>query len=483
MKKIGLFSLTLTLLSGTSAQAQAQQTYVQLILDASGSMTSKLPEGQTRMDAAKSVLTSFLNGVQPAAGLNVGLRVYGSGQSGSTNQCTDSKLFTPMQGFQKAEMQARVNAAKPTGATPIVYSLLEAAKDFPADNSRKLIVLVTDGAESCGGKFSDVLAAFKQRGIEVDVRIIGLDLNDAAKKSFSGFGTFENVKSGAELGQALGRATAPAQGGNYSVNGPKTAVAGSVISVGWKGPSNPGDYVTIVKKGEQLGVYNKWFYTKDGNPGQLQTPSEPGEYELRYSSEKASPNPTLASAPITLTASTYGLQLPAKLGTADEIQVQWKGPNNPGDYVTVVEKGAQDGTYWHYFYTKNGNPGKLRLPTVAGEYEVRYATENTSRNANKATLYTLPITVVANTYRITAPASAKPGSTINISYSGPKNNQDYITIVPTGSPDGAYKDYFYTKDNGKSLKVPAEAGEYEIRWVNEGGKPKETLHSIRISVR
>jgi Ca-activated chloride channel homolog len=70
--------------------------------------------------------------------------------------------------------------------------------------------------------------------------------------------------------------------------------------VKWTGPNGQGDYVTIVKKGASVGTYTEYFYTRDGNPGTLTMPSEPGEYELRYSTETVSPNPTLFSLPITL---------------------------------------------------------------------------------------------------------------------------------------------------------------------------------------
>ena len=63
-------------------------------------------------------------------------------------------------------------------------------------------------------------------------------------------------------------------------------------------PNNPGDYVTVVKKGAPVGEYTTYFYTRDGNPGTLKMPAQPGSYEIRYSSEKASPNPTLSSVGI-----------------------------------------------------------------------------------------------------------------------------------------------------------------------------------------
>jgi Ca-activated chloride channel family protein len=374
-------SALLALSSGLFAGAAGAQTTtnVQLILDASGSMLGKLPDGQTRIASAKATLSQFLGGLTADPSLNVGLRIYGGGLRAGA-QCEDSVLVTPIKGFDRAALQQQVNAATPKGATPIVYSLIQAANDFPKDSSRKVIVLVTDGEESCGGKLNDAVATFKKLGIEVDVRIIGIDLNEKARKSFEGFGTFENTRSGAELGAALSRATAIAQAGKYAVSAAKSAGAGSVIEVRWTGPNNPGDYVTVVPRGTPVGQYKDYFYTKDGNPGRLTVPLTPGEYELRYSSEKASPNPTLATIPIALTASQYSLSAPATARPGGSIQVRWTGPNNPGDYVTIVRKGAPVGEYTDYFYTRNGNPGTLKMPTQPGSYEIRYSTEAESPN-------------------------------------------------------------------------------------------------------
>ncbi|AIZ45845.1 hypothetical protein QR90_13345 [Deinococcus radiopugnans] len=461
------------------AGAQAT-TNVQLILDASGSMLGKLPDGQTRIASAKATLTQFLGGLNADAGLNVGMRIYGGGLK-TGPQCEDSVLVTPMKGFDKAALQTQVSGATPKGATPIVYSLIQAANDFPKDSSRKVIVLVTDGEESCGGKLNDAAAMFKKLGIEVDIRIIGIDLNEKARKSFEGFGTFENTRSGAELGAALSRATATTQAGRYAVSSPKTAGAGSVVEVKWTGPNNPGDYVTVVPKGTPVGQYKDYFYTKDGNPGKLTVPLDPGEYELRYSSEKASPNPTLASAPITLTPPTYGLSAPKAVLAGSQVEVRWTGPNNPGDYVTVVEKGAPIGKYTTYFYTKAGNPGKLIVPLNAGEYELRYSSEKASPNP---TLASVPITLTAPKYGLSAPATAKPGSTIEIRWTGPNNPGDYVTVVEKGAPIGKYTTYFYTRaGNPGTLKMPTAPGSYEIRYSSEKASPNPTLFSVGIEVR
>ena len=127
----------------TRSAAQGSVTYIQLILDASGSMYGKLPAGGTRISAAKDVLSSFINRLPNDPNLNVGLRIYGANTAaGSAEACQDSKLVLPMKGLDRAALQETVVRTKPKGSTPIAYSLELAAQDFPVDGSRKLIVLV-----------------------------------------------------------------------------------------------------------------------------------------------------------------------------------------------------------------------------------------------------------------------------------------------------------------------------------------------------
>ncbi|MFW8626108.1 VWA domain-containing protein [Deinococcus sp. ME38] len=650
---------TLALAGG--AHAQTGPTSVQLILDASGSMFTRLPGGQTRIAAAQDVLSDLIAALPDRPDLNVGLRLYGARtNAGDAGACQDSALTIPMTGVDRAALLNTVRTTRPRGATPIVYALTQAARDFPATPGRKLVVLVTDGLESCGGNLQDALKAFRERGIEVDLRVIGIDLNDRAAQAFAGVGTFVNTRSAPELAAALGQATAqvappatqtlpvtvtltsggnpvtsgptvtltgtggratslspaggayaasvppgaytatvstatdtrtfagltvsagspnrftfdltptgrvtltvtpaaPTAGGRAtisfsgaptatgrpwitlarpgdpdptyldweyvtgasgtvtltvpddtaphearyhqanpdgstrvigrsapftpqrtaaSVTAPATAAAGSAIRVNWTGPNNPGDYVTIVPASADPGAYTRYFYTTGTNPGTLTTPPTPGAYEVRLNNETS--GRVLARAPITLTASAYAVTAPTTATAGSRIQVGWTGPNNPGDYVTIVPRGAPVGAYLAYFYTKDGNPGPLTTPPAPGEYEIRYSTEAATPNP---TLASTPIRLTAAAYSLSAPRQGKAGTTIQVNWTGPNNPGDYVTIVPRGAPVGAYLDYFYTRDgNPGALTLPDQPGEYEIRYSTEAATPNPTLHSIPFTV-
>src|SRR5688572_6495501 len=57
--------------------ASTKTVNVELILDASGSMAEVLPDGETRIAAAKRILRGVIEGLPDRDGINVGLRVYG----------------------------------------------------------------------------------------------------------------------------------------------------------------------------------------------------------------------------------------------------------------------------------------------------------------------------------------------------------------------------------------------------------------------
>lgn len=639
------------LVSAAAAQGPA---YIELILDASGSMWNKLEDGRYRIVAAKDVLSQLIASLPEQEGLNVGLRVYGANHWASDpGACEDSHLLVPMQGVDRDRLLQTVRDTEALGATPIALSLELAARDFPAEG-RKVIVLITDGIESCRSDLREVAERLKQQGIDVDLRIVGIDLDDSARAAFAGLGTFENATSAAELLGALNRAVevtpavethrvtvtltrdgapategaaveflaaldggeydfrpgdaggqfvadlpaglytarvrdaysdapltvsgltvtegqnayafelapeaevtltlsdeAPAAGstvtvsyegapegrgevwlapadagddvylsysivagpagdvevrvpdqtgefearytlalpeGGYKVVGraaftvqavtasltlPAEVVAGATIEVEWEGPDNQGDFITIVPPDAPEGTWQTYAYTSYGNPVTLKAPEQPGDYEVRYATGQSAA--TLARATFTVTEATATVTAPAEVPAGADFEVAWTGPDNDGDYVTIVPADAPEGTYQTYAYTANGDPVTLRAPGAPGQYEVRYVTGGES-----VTLARAPVTVVAVSATVSAPRSAPAGAEIEVTWEGPDNPGDFITVVEPGTPEGGWGNYEYTSMGSPvTLLLPEEPGEYEVRYV--AGTGDATLAMARVT--
>lgn len=645
--------------AGVIAWAQGGPTHVLLVLDASGSMFNKLADGQYRITAAKDAVASFVSRLPAAPDLHVGLRVYGARVAArDEGACEDSELVVPVDGFDRDRLLSAVRGTQAKGATPIAYSLQLALDDLADADGRATVILVTDGIESCGGDVRAAVEALTAAGLEVDLRIIGFDLDDLAIRSFEGLGTFENARSVEELAAALGRAVdvapvanelpvtvtltrrgepvsegatvdfvdavsgdatrfvagpdgrflaslppggyraeladafadaplvvsglvvapeadnafafelepatevavevappdpvagativaryagAPAgdrrdwlavvpadagdevyldwayasgtsgsvelrvpddagelevryhlvlpeggtrvigrspvfasQAATATLEGPAEVGAGGTFAVAWTGPDNDGDYLTIVPEGAHEGSYDSYAYTRDGSPATLIAPGRPGAYELRYVTGQGG---TLARAPITVIAVEAAVAGPSEVPAGSEFDVAWTGPDNDGDYLTIVEVGAHEGAYTSYAYAREGSPVTLAAPVEPGAYEIRYVA-----GRGDATLASAPITVTAVSASLQAPASVATGERFEVGWEGPDNRNDYVTIVAAGAPEGAYLSYQYTRDGRPAtLTAPTEPGAYEVRYVT--GVGDRTLASVPITVR
>jgi Ca-activated chloride channel family protein len=245
------------------------------------------------------------------------------------------------------------------------------------------------------------------------------------------------------------------------VDGPAEVEAGSEITVSWTGPNAQDDFITIVKAGTEAWTNEPYFYTRFGNEGSLVAPLEAGEYELWYVA--AADNSTQARSPITVTGFTGSLAAPGDVEAGTEFEVDWTGPNGPGDFVTIVAAGTERWTDESYFYTASGSPGTLVAPTSPGAYEVWYVTGVADTPSARR-----PITVTAATVTLEAPATVEAGEAFEVRWTGPNGPSDYITIVPVGSAEGTYGDYAYTSTgNPVRLTAPGMPGNYEIWYASD----------------
>ena len=59
----------------------------------------------------------------------------------------------------------------------LVLSLLEAKNDFSAaSRASRTVVLVSDGKDTCGGRLSDVVKAYRNSSIDVVIHVVGFDV-------------------------------------------------------------------------------------------------------------------------------------------------------------------------------------------------------------------------------------------------------------------------------------------------------------------
>jgi hypothetical protein len=179
---------------------------IALILDASGSMNAKLPNGETRIAVARRAVKGVAALVPAQAQL--GLRLYGAQSPASQKNCQDTHLGVPFgpAGALGEVITKVVDDAKAQGYTPIAYSLAQAANDFPADAKERVIVLVSDGKETCQG--DPVVAAKALAAKGITVHTVGFIVDSAARGQLQAIaratgGTYFDAPVGPELPDTL----------------------------------------------------------------------------------------------------------------------------------------------------------------------------------------------------------------------------------------------------------------------------------------
>ena len=207
--RVSLIALAIGMLpaTGLAQSCNTADRSVLLILDASGSMNAKLPNGETRIAVAQRAIKGVAGFIPAQAQLS--LRMYGAQSAAREKNCQDTNLAVPFGPASDASgpITAAVNAAKAQGYTPIAYSLGQAANDFPAAAKERVIVLVSDGKETCAG--DPVLAARALKGITVHT--VGFVVDTAARGQLQGIaratgGTYFDAPVGPELPDTLKQA-------------------------------------------------------------------------------------------------------------------------------------------------------------------------------------------------------------------------------------------------------------------------------------
>lgn len=187
---------------------------VELILDSSGSMEQDAGGGETRMQAAKRVLKDVIAAIPETEGINVGFRIYGhqgnNTEAGREESCQSSDLLVPIEGVDKAALNAQVEAASPTGWTPLTLALQRGADDFapPAENVVNAMVMVTDGLETCGGDPCAVAQAIHEGEVQATIHVVGFGLTAEEQGTISciaanGGGLNLSAANATELSTAL----------------------------------------------------------------------------------------------------------------------------------------------------------------------------------------------------------------------------------------------------------------------------------------
>ncbi|MEE2565263.1 vWA domain-containing protein [Hyphobacterium marinum] len=151
----------------------------EFILDASGSMGAD-GGGRSKMAIA---LAAFEAAAEALDGANVtaALRAYGFDSSlehSAEASCPNTELLTEFARDNASGLTAAARGLVPYGYTPIAGSLEAAGADLAGVEAReRLIVLISDGEETCGGDPVAMAASLREQGINLSAYVVGFDLD------------------------------------------------------------------------------------------------------------------------------------------------------------------------------------------------------------------------------------------------------------------------------------------------------------------
>ena len=152
---------------------------VEVILDASGSMWKKMADGQPRIVVAKDVLLTLVSEKLPDK-LPFALRVFGNRKAKSCR--TDLEIpFGPLSRNKTLKKIQGINP-QDRSKTPIGDSLAQVSKDLKKATGKKIIILITDGEETCNADPKAVISELKAQGFDVQVNIVGFAIDDEGLK-------------------------------------------------------------------------------------------------------------------------------------------------------------------------------------------------------------------------------------------------------------------------------------------------------------
>jgi hypothetical protein len=207
--------------------------------------------------------------------------------------------------------------------------------------------------------------------------------------------------------RVIGSAPIVVGGVSASLTAPASVSAGSELEVAWVGPDNQLDYISIDSVGSPEDDYGNYTYTASGNPVTIRVPEAPGAYLVRYHTGRS--YAVLGSAPLEVLPNSATVSGPPSAAGGTSFAVAWTGPDNSGDYVTIVPAGAPNREYLTYAYTRVGSPATLDAPLEPGAYEIRYMT-GMSRDILASAAIQITPGVVAGSLRVTAEGPRATGA-------------------------------------------------------------------------
>jgi len=435
-----------------------------IVMDGSGSMWGQI-DGRAKLEIARDTVADVLDGLPADRAL--GLLAYGHREKGN---CDDIELIVAPQANSSPAILSAVRSMRFLGKTPLTQAVRQAAEALRYTEQAASVVLVTDGLETCEADPCALGTELAELGLKFTAHVVGFGLTEQEGAAVACLaentgGLYIQAKNAKGLADALdatlnggAQPDAQASGPIAGLSAPEQAPIGTEIEVGWAVSETAAlDTIQIGAAGDQ--GHSGYVYARSGNPVTIQMPGTPGPYELRYVSQDQT---IVARRPITVVPAPVSLSAPEQAIVGQLVPVHWVGPDAELDNVQLRRPG-EDG-YQSYDYVSGNNPVTLRMPDVPGRYELAYVLNDSQAIATRAIEVMPEGTAIAPLpASLSAPEQTEADSDVQVGWSGPGANGDYILLRVAG--DDGYVSYSYVRGNNPvTLPTPAEPGPYELAY-------------------
>ncbi|MEZ5999476.1 VWA domain-containing protein [Hyphomonas sp.] len=505
MKSIRTFVLGTAIAASLSVSAMAEDPAPPddaiLVLDASGSMWGQI-DGVNKIVIAKDVVEGLVRGLDDDQRL--GFVAYGHRKGGD---CSDIETLADVGADRDAVIEA-LRGLTPRGKTPLSKSIEHAANTLNYREKAASVILVSDGLETCSADPCALARTLEENGLDFTVHVVGFDVTVEERAGLQCIadetgGTFVAADNAEELAGALTQMTDAGGETEHATSTPvpaSLAMKATILSGGpliqskldWTvTPSSGGDPVftitdtgsanTEILPGDYVAEVS-WKGWKDG--------SEVKTGQMAFS--VGSQQPKVITVPIDL-GFTVSLDADDETQEGVAFNVTWSGPDELGTYIQVAsrEDGPREAIYFlggkktrdQGGVTDSSQPftSQIGAPSMEGEYEVRYVLDQP-----RLILARTPLTVTDGGFGVTAPEEAPVSSVVKVGWSGEATPGDFVTIIEAGDAK-AFNNGFTgkLKDDGTAeLTMPAEPGDYEIRYVLANGYSPypDTQYAVQATV-
>jgi uncharacterized protein YfaP (DUF2135 family) len=147
-----------------------------IVLDCSASMLDKLPDGSTKLETARKVLTDFIHRIGP--GKNLTLVVYGIDPKKKCEDVHVVQKLARVTDEMKDGLEKYLRDVVPLGHTPLARAMEVAGAELAKEPGMCMLVVITDGMETCEGDPGEVAEGLVQKlNMPAGVDLIGLGVS------------------------------------------------------------------------------------------------------------------------------------------------------------------------------------------------------------------------------------------------------------------------------------------------------------------